>query len=299
MGHPVAQRRRRHLKVMDRGKEALQPGPQPALVGVGGEHDPGRGDLSARHLHPPERAVPTQRLRGRAGEHLRPRTPRSAGQPAHIAQGLDRARARIAQPGGKGGAAGGAAHLPGVQQIDRHAHGVPRARPRLQIAHPGGVMGGVQRARAGHLAADLVALDQVEHLLRGLPHHRDIARAIDRPQRRRHLVGGQPGTGIHQPDIAPRAAMARRLGLQHHAGQAQPGAVQRRREAGIAAADDAQIGLQTAGQRAGQRRLGRRGLPQAACHAHTPRVSGASSITWFSGRFRGRGWPPAIRSVTE
>ncbi|MNE08064.1 hypothetical protein D3C80_1007090 [compost metagenome] len=132
----------------------------------------------------------------------------------------------------------------------------------LQIGNAGGVVGHVQRAFIAGLAVDAVAFDHGEDFGRRLAQYFVQTAALLFAESHLDVVGANPGAGIDQPDVAPRATVAKLPGFQHHHALALFQQVDRRGQAGDATTDNADIRLDIAGQCDGGRRCWRHVFPQ-------------------------------------
>jgi hypothetical protein len=162
---------------------------------------------------------------------------------------------------GEVAAADHAAHLLRAQHLDRCAETPPLLVARPETLQRGRRMGRVDRAVAGRLASDLVFLDQREDIIRCRAEPFHEARAVGGAERLAHRGGRVPDAGIHEPDIAPRPAMADALRLQHQAVEPLGRPVERRRQPCEPTADDGHIRRRVAIQRCVHIRLGRGAVP--------------------------------------
>ena len=99
----------------------------------------------------------------------------------------------------------------------------------------------MQGAGPGRLASDLVPFDQFEHLGGSRAEPLDKSRPVFGSEQTDQPVGRQPGGGIDETDIAAGTAEADPFRLDHLGRQPLLGAVERRREPGVAAADDRHV----------------------------------------------------------
>lgn len=184
---------------------------------------------------------------------------------AGIGERLDGAGALVEQSAEIGAGADAGRGLGRAEQAHRRAARLPLPFALLKLLQPGLVGGAVQRAGMLGLAVDAVAADEIEDDARPLAQRREQPLAMLGPEDGRHVVRHDPQAGIDEADIAAGAAEADIGRLQHHDGDAGLGQMQRRRQAGIARADDDHVGAQLSGKRA-RRRRGRRGLfPKPVC----------------------------------
>ncbi len=188
---------------------------------------------------------------------------RRGGQAAHIGQGLDGAGAQVEQGAGIDA---GADLLPGLfrrQQPHRGAARLPLGFALFQFIQALGTDGAMQGAVLLQFAVDAVPGDDVEDGLGRIAQQGQQAVTVHGPQHIGQCVGHDPHAGIDQADITPGAAETDRAGFQHNGLDATLSQVQRRRQAGIAAADDRHIGAHLARQRRGLGRVGGRHRPKS------------------------------------
>ena len=182
------------------------------------------------------------------------------GEAARIAERVYGAGAAVEQPAMEGARPDGACGLLAVEQLHRRAERRPGGVALFELAPAGGAVGGVDGARAHRLALDAVPVDQREHLAGRVGKRRDQAFALLPAERGLDPVGRQPEPGIDEADIAPGAAIADLLRLQHAAGDAPLREAQGGGEPGEACADDGDVRLGVAVERravrAGRRRPG-------------------------------------------
>ncbi|MNP06309.1 hypothetical protein D3C76_982850 [compost metagenome] len=166
-----------------------------------------------------------------------------AGQAADVGHRVERAGTTIEQragdlPGAAGLGAGGAA-----EQFDRRGTPLPLRATAAQVGQPAGVVRHVQGAFAARLAVDAIPVDQREHQGRRIPQHAVEPPADVRAEAGLDLVRRNPHAGIHQPDIASRAAVPGGMRLQHADALPAFEQMQRRRQPGETGADDAHVDL--------------------------------------------------------
>ena len=180
------------------------------------------------------------------------------GEPARIAERIDGAGPPVEQPAVKGARSDGAHGPVAVEQFHRRAERRPGAVALFQFALSGGAVRGVDRAVVRGLAIDAVPVDQSKHLPGRFGKGGDQPLALLPAERGFDPVGRQPEPGIDEADIAPGAAKADLLRLQHAAGDALLREAQGGGEAGEPRADNGDVRLGIAVERrtvgAGRRR---------------------------------------------
>ncbi|MNH12808.1 hypothetical protein D3C79_723600 [compost metagenome] len=125
---------------------------------------------------------------------------------------------------------------------------------RFEVGNAAGVMRHVQGAAVVCLAIDAQAFDGGEDFSRGFTQHLVQAAALLMAKGGFDIVGTNPGTGVDQTDVAPGAAVTDFPGLQHNHRLARLQQVQRGAKAGDTTANDADVGLEFAGQFIDRRR---------------------------------------------
>ncbi len=229
----------------DRHDLATERRHQGAEIGVPGKHDVAGPDRAFRRRHPHrplafEAKHPRLLVQRRAGRAGRPR------QAKRIVQGVKMAAAAVEEAADIGAARHQLMHL-GL--LDQPRVAVAPAFPLLQLLgglpHVAPLEGSVEIA-PGEIAGDGMALDP-------LPDDR-LGFLGDQPQPQGVLgadPAGQPGKagGVAAADlaaVAPRGAPADPRRLEQHHLVAALGQLERRRQAGVAATDDADIGVDLA-----------------------------------------------------
>ena len=150
-----------------------------------------------------------------------------------------------------------------VRRLDRRAARAPLPGALLDLGEPRAPDRTMQRAVAHKLAVDAVLVDKRVDFRRAAAKQAEEALAIVGAEPLDDVVGREPHAGVDQADVAPRAAEADLDRLERH--DLGPGLSQmeRRREPGIAAADDRDVSPNLARKRRCRRR-GRRGqFPEA------------------------------------
>ena len=181
--------------------------------------------------------------------HRHARRKRGARQPARIAQRVDMAAGRIAPAAFIMRTAD---QLPdGVTVIESHrrAQRLPLAEALFADLHPARRVRRLHPAILHRLAIDTMAADHVEGERRRIADHRGIERPAIRPVFAQHV--GRIGPGHRRDDlpvITAGRAPTRFRRLQHHDGKRRVTLLQMQRggQAGIAAADNADIGTDIA-----------------------------------------------------
>ncbi len=148
------------------------------------------------------------------------------------------------------------------QQFDVGTAPLPLLGTALQIRQAFAVVRHVQVAGAGVLAID---------------ERRVEAAGLDAAQHFFQCIGRDPGAGVDQTDVAPGAAVADLMRLDHAHRFAAFKQLQRSRQAGEPGAYNAHIGVSLTGQHRAQRTLRSQLFPQTAFsklhHRKTPAMS--------------------------
>ena len=121
----------------------------------------------------------------------------------------------------------------------------------------------MQRAVAHEFAREAVLVDERLNLGGPVAEQLEQPLAIIRAEPRRDIVGREPHAGVDQADVAPRAAEADLDRLQRDNPGPRLREMQRRREPGIAAADNRHVGPNLALERRGRRRRRSGHFPEA------------------------------------
>ena len=205
-----------------------------------------------------------------------------AGQPARITQRIEMTALRMVPCAIVAGRAGQPLGLVLVEQFgDLAGRGIGLLL-LLEHLHLRGCMGDHEIAVLHALAVDPVALDQIEDEIGGIGLTRHQPLAIDRAE--------HPAHGRNRVEVKGRGTVARvapRTAEPHAArlddGDAHPflGQMQGRGQAGVAGADDANVGRRLAVERHGRRRIDRRCVPERGLDG---RSYHPGDLPWAKGR---------------
>ena len=231
----------------------LRPGR--ARVGVGGDDHPVGGHAALRRREVPARAGLGHADDRAAGMDDRARVDRRPGEAPRIGERLDRAGALVEERPRVGPRAGEAGRLVRVEEANRRAAVLPLPGPVREIGQALPADRAMQGAGPFRLAGDAVPGDEIEHPARRGTEEREQPLAALGAEGGGHEVGLHPQARVDEADIAPRAAEADGLALEHHYPGAALREVQGRRQAGIARPHHRHVGGRLAAQR---RRVGSR-----------------------------------------
>ena len=191
------------------------------------------------------------------------RRERRARQPARISERLDGAGAQIEQRAGIDVDADPPRRLLAAENFHRRAARAPLRAALLDLGEPRRPHRAMQRAVVHEFARDPVLVDERLNLRGPIAKQLEQPLAIVGAEPRRDVVGRKPHAGVDQADVAPRAAEADLDRLERDDLRSRLGEPQRRREPGIAAADDRHIGPNLALERRGRRRRRSGHFPEA------------------------------------